>query len=97
MNKVILKGRLAQNPEMKQNKNGKIYCTYTVAVARKNQDETDFIPCISWDKNAEFVYKFFTMGKEILLAGRIKVIKGDEKTTTLVEVDSTEFCGRKDD
>lgn len=97
MNKVILKGRLAQDPAVKENKNGKLYCTYTVAVQRINSDEVDYIPCISWDKNAEFVHKFFTTGKEILLSGRIKVIKGEESKTTLIEVDTVEFCGRKEE
>ena len=97
MNKVILKGRLAQDPESKKSKNKKEYTVYTIAVQRYNQDEVDFIPCISWDKNAEFVSKYFTKGKEILIAGRIKVVKDGDKTNTFVEVDSVEFCGKKED
>ena len=97
MNKVILKGRLAGDPESKKSKNKKEYAVYTIAVQRYNQDEVDFIPCISWDKNAEFVSKYFTKGKEILVAGRIKVVKDGDKTNTFVEVDSVEFCGKKEE
>lgn len=97
MNKVILKGRLAQDPESKKSKNKKEYSVYTIAVQRYNQDEVDFIPCISWDKNAEFINKYFTKGKEILVSGRIKVVKDADKTNTFVEVDSVEFCGKKEE
>lgn len=97
MNKVILKGRLAQDPERKKSKNKKEYSVYTIAVQRYNQDEVDFVPCISWDKNAEFVNKYFTRGKEILVSGRIKVVKDADKTNTFVEVDSVEFCGKKEE
>ena len=97
MNKVILKGRLARDPESKKSKNKKEYSVYTIAVQRYNQDEVDFIPCISWDKNAEFVNKYFTKGKEILVSGRIKVVKDADKTNTFVEVDSVEFCGKKEE
>lgn len=97
MNKVILKGRLTQDPEERKSKNKKVYTVYTIAVQRYNQDEVDFIPCISWDKNAEFVSKYFKKGKEILVSGRIKVVKEDDKQNTFVEVDSVEFCGKKED
>ena len=95
MNKVILKGRLTKDVELKKTKNKKEYAVFTVAVPRFKPDETDFISCVSWGDSAEFLKKYFSKGQEILLTGRIKVVNEDEKYSTFVEVDSVEFCGSK--
>ena len=96
MNKVILKGRLAKDVELKKTKNKKEYAVYTIAVQRYNPEEADFISCINWGDSAEFVKKYFEKGKEILVSGRLKVVNEDEKYSTFVEVETIEFCGKKE-
>lgn len=96
MNKVILKGRIAKDVELKKTKNKKEYAVYTIAVQRYNPEECDFISCISWGDSAEFVKKYFEKGKEILVSGRLKVVQEEEKYSTFVEVETIEFCGKKE-
>ena len=74
MNTAILMGRLVRDPEMRTTQAGKHVTTFTIAVDRPGQKkETDFIPCVAWDKTADFVSNYFSKGKQILLNGRIQV------------------------
>ena len=66
MNKVILKGRLTANPELKKTPNDISVTTFTVAVNRRfDREKADFINCEAWRNTAEFVSKYFAKGKEI--------------------------------
>jgi single-strand DNA-binding protein len=100
MNKVILKGRLTADPEIKTTQNGNSVCKFTVAVNRKfNKDITDFINCEAWRQTAEFISKYFSKGKEIALIGELHIDKydknGETKYITKIQVDEVEFCGNK--
>ncbi|HHU12256.1 MAG TPA: single-stranded DNA-binding protein [Clostridiaceae bacterium] len=77
MNKVILMGRLTRDPEMRHTASNLPVCTFTVAVDRrfKSQDgerKADFIDVVAWRQNAEFVSKYFTKGKGIVVVGSIQ-------------------------
>ena len=64
MNKVILMGRLTDDPKIEwtRSENSKKYATYTLAVNRRykkqGQPDADFINCIAWNFNAEFAEKY---------------------------------------
>ena len=60
MNKVMLMGRLTKSPEVKylQKENHTAMARYTLAVDRRYGKETDFIPCVTFGKNAEFAEKY---------------------------------------
>ena len=58
MNKVILIGRLARDPELRTTSSGIASLNFSLAVARNftNQNgerEADFINCVAWRKQAE--------------------------------------------
>ena len=102
MNKVILHGRCAKDPEAKTTQSGQTFTRLTIAVDRytKTGEErkADFIGCTAWGKTAQLLAKYFSKGREILCEGRIQTgsYKGqDGKTvyTTDVVIDSIEFCG----
>jgi single-strand DNA-binding protein len=101
MNKIIIKGRLARNPETKQTNNGKNVCNFSVAVNRRmNKDEADFFECTAWEKTGEFVTKYFTKGQEILIEGRMESRNYDDKNGNKriawgVTVEQVDFCGNK--
>lgn len=99
MNKVIIKGRLTRDPEIRQTNSGEMVARYTVAVDRYNSD-ADFIPCAAFRKSAEFARNYLHKGKEILVEGSIKTgsYEKDGHTiyTTDVIVDRQEFCGSRD-
>lgn len=107
MNKVVLIGRLTADPEHRQTQSGVSTCRFTVAVNRKfkNQNgeyDADFISCTAWRQTAEFVSKYFSKGKMIVVEGSLRTGSYTDKNhsdvthyTTDVFVDSVEFCGDK--
>ena len=102
MNKIILKGRLTNNPDLKQTPNGVSVAKFTIAVNRRfDREKTDFINCESWRNTAEFISNYFTKGKEIAVVGELHIDKtesnGVTRYFTNVVVDEAEFCGSKSD
>jgi single-strand DNA-binding protein len=105
MNLAVLKGRLTRDPELRQTQTGKTVVSFTVACDNgKNRNgerfPADFINCTAWDSTAEAIGRYFTKGKEILVAGSIKVSKWDEggqvRYKTYVQVRTFEFCGSRE-
>ncbi|MCM1329033.1 MAG: single-stranded DNA-binding protein [Ruminococcus sp.] len=77
INKVILMGRLTSDPELRQTPNGISTCRFTVAVdggtnQNTNERRTDFITVNAWRSTAEFVCKYFTKGRLILVEGSLR-------------------------
>lgn len=100
MNKIILKGRLTANPELKTTTTDITVCDFSVAVNRRfNKEQTDFINCQAWRQTAEFITKYFTKGQEILVVGELHNDKwekdGETRYTSRVSVDEVYFCGSK--
>lgn len=96
MNYVSLMGRLTATPELKQTSSGKSYCRFSLAVKREYvKDGVDFINCVAWNKNAEFISTYFTKGQRILIQGRLSVGQyeknGEKRTSTDVVVDKSAF------
>lgn len=105
MNKVILKGRLVADPELRQTQSGISYTKFKVAVDKYSKDgnkAADFIDCDAWRGTAEMVAKYFSKGKEIVVEGAIhnnnyEKQDGTKVYTYLVTADRVEFCGSKGD
>ena len=81
MNRVILMGRLTRDPEVRysQGERSMAIARYTLAVdrrGRRSQDNgeqtADFIPCVAFDRAAEFAEKYFRQGMRVLVSGRIQ-------------------------
>ena len=69
MNKVILKGRLVADPELRQTQSGISHTKFKVAVDKYSKDDkkaADFIDCDAWRGTADMVAKYFSKGKEIV-------------------------------
>lgn len=77
MNKVMLIGRLTNKPEIEYTKTNKAVCMFTIACNRlKKQDgtqETDFIKCRVWDKQAENLCKYQDKGNLISIEGQLRI------------------------
>lgn len=77
-NKVILMGRLTADPELRQTTSGIASCRFSVAVDRgyKSKDtgerQTDFINVIAWRATAEFISRYFSKGKMIIVEGSLR-------------------------
>ena len=81
MNSVILLGRITKDPELKQTKQGKAYCLFTIAVDRGN-DKADFIPCICWNETAQNLSKYVQKGRQLLVQGKLQSGRYQDDTGT---------------
>jgi len=66
-------GRLTRDPVIRTTGNGKTVAQFTVAVESGYGDnkKTDFISCVAWNSQAEFLSKYFTKGMMVIVSGRI--------------------------
>lgn len=106
-NKVILIGNLVADPELKQTQSGIAVTSFTIAVSRKfsrdsSQQQTDFINIVCWRTTAEFVTKYFSKGKSILVCGSLQTRswtdqQGQKRYVTEVVADEVSFVDRKSD
>ena len=104
LNNVNLCGRLVENPELKKTTNGTSVTAFTIAVDRDytsgDEKQTDFIKIVAWRGTAEFVSKYFTKGKLIIINGAIQVRKyvnqnGENRYITEVIANHVYFTGDK--
>ena len=102
MNKVILKGRLCADPDVKYSQsNGEqmAIARYRLAINRRfDREKADYINCVAFGKQGEFVEKYLRKGQEIAVVGRIQTgdytnKEGQKVYTTDVVVEEHEFCG----
>ena len=107
LNSTILMGRLTAAPELKTTNNNISVCAFTVAVDRAYQAQgqerqTDFINCVAWRNNADFISRYFTKGQMIAIQGSIQTRNyedknGNKRTAVEVIVDRASFCGSKNE
>ena len=107
LNKVILMGRITQDLEVKQTQSGVAVLSFTVAVQRSyarqgEERQTDFINCVAWRQQAEFIGKYFRKGRMIAIEGNLRTRTYDDKNgtkhyVTEVFVDNVSFTGEKAD
>lgn len=106
LNHIVLMGRLTRDPELRRTGNGTAVASFTIAVDRdysgkdSGEKETDFIDCVAWRQTGEFVSKYFTNGRMIVVAGRLQVRKwknkdGENRYSTEVVADSCYFGDSK--
>ena len=107
MNSVILCGRLTKDPEIRYSSGERQMpiARYTLAVDRRgrrgqqdNQGQTaDFIPCVAFDRAAEFAEKYLKQGTKMIVRGRIQTGSytnrdGQRVYTTEVIIEDQEFA-----
>lgn len=105
LNRVILMGRITQDLELKQTTGGTSVLSFSVAVDRNfvkqgEERQTDFINCVAWRQQAEFISKYFGKGRMIALEGNLRTRTYDDRNgtkhyVTEVFVDSVSFTGEK--
>lgn len=97
-------GRLTRDPEMRQTPQGTPVASFSVAVnrrfAKEGQQQADFINCVAWRQQAEFICKYFRKGSMIAVVGSIQTRSwdgqdGKRQYATEVLVDEVYFTGSK--
>ena len=106
MNKVMLVGRLARDPEMRTGQTGMVTTRFTIAVNRNFVDRNgergaDFISCVAFNKLAENVGKFCKKGMLVSVEGNIRTGSydaqdGTKRYTTEIYCNVVDFLSRPD-
>ena len=108
LNHITIMGRLTRDPELRRTGSGVAVASFTVAVDRDfggrdgGEKETDFIDCVAWRQTGEFVSKYFTKGRMIVVSGRLQIRSwtdkdGTKRRTAEVVADNCYFGDSKRD
>ena len=108
LNKVFLQGRLVADPELRHTQQGTPVASYRLAVDRDykskdaNAQNTDFVNIVSWRNTAEFVSRYFTKGRMMLVEGRLQMRSytdkdGNRRVAAEVVTDNVHFADSRKD
>ncbi len=108
LNHITIMGRLVRDPELRRTGSGIAVASFTVAVDRDfggrdgGEKETDFIDCVAWRQTGEFVSKYFTKGRMIVVSGRLQIRSwtdkdGNKRRSAEVVADNCYFGDSKRD
>lgn len=84
LNNIAVMGRMTKDPELRRTATGTAVTSFTLAVDRdfKNQDgsrDVDFIDVVAWRNTAEFVSKYFTKGRMVVVTGSLQIRDWQDK------------------
>lgn len=111
LNKVILIGRLGQNPELRYlPQTERAVAKFSLATNERyyNPDSTEsdirveWHRIVTWGKLAEFCEKYLNQGKQIYLEGKLRTRTwqdrdGNKRSTTEIEAQNIVLLGKKED
>ena len=105
MNKVVLIGNLAKDPELTTTNNGVSLCKFTIAVPRRfsgaeGEREADFLPIIVWRGQAENCYKYLKKGSKAAISGSVQTrsyegTDGSRRYITEIVAEEVEFLNSR--
>lgn len=107
MNSVALTGRITKDPEMRYTSNGMANLRFTIAVDRSvardanGNRQADFISCVAFGQQADFISRFARKGNMLAIDGRIQTSQfqgqdGQMRYTTDVVVEHVENLSPRD-
>ena len=108
LNHIVIMGRLVRDPELRRTGNGIAVASFRVAVDRDfapkdgGERKADFIDCVAWRQTGEFISKYFTKGRMIVVDGRLEMRDwtdkdGNKRTSAEVVVANAYFGDSKRD
>lgn len=106
LNRVILIGRLTQDPELRYTNAGTAVASFSLAVDRMRANqagerETDFINIVVWQKQAELCAQYLHKGRLAAVDGRLQIRtyenrEGQKVRVAEVVAESVRFLDRGD-
>jgi single-strand DNA-binding protein len=105
VNKVILVGRLGQNPEVRYTPGGAAVANFSVATSEswmdksgQRQERTEWHKVVVWGKLAELCNQYLQKGRQVYLEGRLQTRQwqdkdGQTKYTTEIQAQTVQFLG----
>ena len=108
LNHITIMGRLTRDPELRRTGSGVAVTSFRVAVDRDFQPKdggerkADFIDCVAWRQTGEFISKYFTKGRMIVVDGRLEMRdwtekEGNKRTSAEIIVANAYFGDSKRD
>ena len=106
MNKVILIGNLGKDPEVTTTQNGNKIAKFSIATDESYKDkqgnkvqQSEWHNCVSFGKQAEVIEKYFTKGMKVMIEGKLKTDKWEDKDknvrySTNIILQTFEFLGK---
>ena len=108
-NKVMLMGNLTRDPQLKQLPNNSVVAEFGLATTRRyrtatgeDREETAFVDCSAFGRQAEVLNQFCKKGKPLFVEGRLKYDTWDDKQSgnrrskLSVVIENFQFVGGKD-
>lgn len=104
-NKVIMMGRIVNDLELKTSPSGISVCSFRIAVDRRftpkgEERKSDFFNVVAWRQQAEFLTRYFSKGKMILVEGEMTTRQytdknGNPNTWYEISAERLSFTGEK--
>lgn len=106
LNHITIMGRLTRDPELRRTASAVAVTSFCLAVDRDyapkegGEKKTDFINCVAWRQTGEFVSKYFSKGRMMVVSGRLEMRDwtdkdGNKRTTAEINVDNAYFGDSK--
>lgn len=105
VNKVILLGRLGQDPELKYTPSGTAVCNFSLATTEswsdksgQKQERTEWHRIVVWGKLAELCNQYLAKGRQAFVEGALQTRSWDDKQgqkryTTEINAKTIQFVG----
>ena len=105
VNKVILIGRLGQNPEVRQTPSGSSVANFSLATNEawtdkqgQRQEKTEWHRVVVWGKLADLCGQYLVKGRQVFIEGKLQTRQwqdkdGQTKYTTEVLAQTVQFLG----
>lgn len=106
VNKVIILGRLGQDPELKYTPSGAAVCNFSLATSEtwndknsgQKQEKTEWHRVVVWGKLAELCNQYLAKGRQAFVEGKLQTRAWDDKSgqkryTTEINATTVQFIG----
>src|SRR3989339_665599 len=87
VNKVMIVGRLVDNPEARTTSSGKTVCSLRIATNRvwtdanrQRQEETEYHSVVAWGRTGEIASQYLQKGNMVYIEGRLKTRSWQDST-----------------
>jgi single-strand DNA-binding protein len=107
VNRVMLLGRLTRDPEVKYGASGNAFCSWGLALNRyyndhngERQQETCFVDCKAFGRQAEIVGQYVQKGNPLFVEGRLSLYQyetenGEKRNKLSVIAERVQLMGSR--
>jgi len=105
VNKVIILGRLGQDPELKYTPGGAAVCNFSLATSEnwtdksgQKQEKTEWHRIVVWGKLAELCNQYLSKGRQAFVEGKLQTRSwddnnGQKRYMTEINASTVQFIG----